>query len=199
MFQSRMLQAAAAAATVLLVAACQPGESSGPSNSDPSFDAGPRFVSALPTVPITSVPQARPYPGTKVAGEVSVCKDASSPLGHYHFTVSATNAQATDMVADTVTLSPGQCAVVYNRVHRVRSGGLSTQVTITEVIPPNATFFLHHVIRDDDAQGSLNQPGPSVTLRANSNHGGFATFYNEAGTAGSTTTTTGDHHGGTGH
>ena len=198
MTESKFLRAAGAATAVVLLAACQAGDSQGPSEIDPNFDGVPSFVSVAPTVPITSVPQARPYPGTKVSGEVAVCKDASSPAGHYHFAISAANAQPGDMIADTVMVSPGQCVVVYNRVNRPANGGPVTQIHITEVIPPNATFALHHVIRDDDAHGSLSRPGPTVSVLVNANHGAFATFYNVAHAPVNGASTTGHgnpHHG----
>jgi hypothetical protein len=198
MIESRFFQAAGVAAAAILLVSCQAGDSQGPGGIDLSFDGAPSFASVAPTVPITSVPQVRPYPGTKVAGEVAVCKDASSPAGHYYFAITTMNAQPGDMIADTVIVSPGYCVVVYNRVNRVATGGPATQVHITEVIPPDATYHLNHVVRDDDAHGSLIRPGPAVSVLVNSNHGAFATFYNVAGPANGVSTTSGHgnpHHG----
>ena len=201
MIRSRLLQLAGAAATAIFIAACQPGESQGPIGDDLSFDPELRFVSSPQVIPVLSVPQQRAYPGTKVAGEASVCKDASSPIGHYHFVITAVNAQPGDMVADTVTLTPGQCAIIYNRVNRNPKGGPLTHVHIAEAIPPGSNYQLDHVIRDDDVSGSQNQPGPSVTVSVNSNHGAFANFFNtplQNGTGGAShhppTTNTPTHH-----
>lgn len=140
----------------------------------------PIAVSNPQTTPVTSVPQMRPYPGTRVAGEVSVCKDASSPAGAYTFTVSAANAQEGDMVTSSVTLAPGQCSIVYNRVIRRFSNSRVANITITEVIPGGATYRLDRVFTDDDLTGSRTVAGPSVTVGANAHHGGYANFFNVA-------------------
>lgn len=201
MNRPRILHLAGFAVAAISIAACQSGESQGPNGDELSFNGELLFASAPQTVPVLSVPQMRPYPGTKVAGEVSVCKDASSPEGHYHFAITAVDALPTDMVADTVVVLPGECYIVYNRVNRVARGGPLVHVHISEVIPGGANYELDHVIRDDDVSGSQNQPGPMVTVSVNSNHGAFATFFNsplENGTTGAThhppTTNTPPHH-----
>src|SRR6476646_9579920 len=68
-------------------------------------------ASPAPTTPVTSVPQSRTYPGTKIRGQGSVCKDASSPSGTYTFNISVSPSHAGDLVASTVSLSPGQCSI----------------------------------------------------------------------------------------
>ena len=143
----------------------------------------PQYVSEAPTTPVTSVPQLRSAPGTKVAGQATVCKDISSPATQqYTFSVSATNRQQGDMLATSVTLSPGQCAIVYNRVVQPRSP--VTSVMITEVIPAGASYRLDRVNADDDASGPRTVAGPSVTLLVNGFHGAFANFFNVAGGTG---------------
>lgn len=165
----------------LLVAACEQGGPVAPSSEGEIADFTLRYVSSPQVTPVTSVPQSRPYPGTKVAGEVAVCKDASSPAGSYQFEVSATNVSPGDLIASSVSLHPGRCSIVYNRL--LRPGGSSpvTRVTIREVIPEGANYRLDRVFADDDAANGRTVPGPSVTLVANAWHGAYATFFNEPG------------------
>ncbi len=66
-----------------------------------------RFSSERQMNPVRNLPTARPYPGTDVVGEGSVCKDASSPAGLYTFTVTVDLVLPGDIVAPVVTLSPG--------------------------------------------------------------------------------------------
>jgi len=162
---------------MLALAACEKaGEQMAPTvEAELVFD--PQYVSEAPTTPVTSVPQLRSAPGTKVAGQATVCKDISSPATQqYTFSVSATNRQQGDMLATSVTLSPGQCAIVYNRVVQPRSP--VTSVMITEVIPAGASYRLDRVNADDDASGPRTVAGPSVTLLVNGFHGAFANFFN---------------------
>jgi len=99
------------------------------SSIDPA-DLHTRFDSDSQMTAVLSVPQARSYPGTKVAGEVSVCKDASSPAGSYTFNVSAANTHPGDLVATTVTVSPGQRSLNrFPETHRTGSIVLSAMKT----------------------------------------------------------------------
>ncbi|MBA3406184.1 MAG: hypothetical protein H0U13_16130 [Gemmatimonadaceae bacterium] len=142
----------------------------------------PQFVSSPPTTVVTAVPQARPFPGTKVQGEASVCKDPSSHPGTYTFNVSATNRQTGDLLAPTATLTPGQCTIVYSRHPSTADRLAVTMVTITEVVPAGSR--LDRVVADDDASGPRTVTGPSVTVVVNGFHGAFANYFNAAAPGG---------------
>ncbi len=168
---------ALALSTMFVLAACEkPGAPTAPSSGGENLQL--RFVSAPQVTPVTSVPQSRPYPGTKVQGEASVCKDASSPAGTYTFNVSAAHTHSGDLVATTVSLTPGQCSIVYNRVARAEGVSPFANITITEVIPGGAAYSLNRVLTDEDFVGPRTHSGPSVTFAANSHHGGYADFFN---------------------
>jgi hypothetical protein len=162
--------------------ACENGVPTTASIDFEPFGSGPAFITTSnpPSVPVTSVPQSRPYPGTRVQGQGSVCKDASSPAGTYTFNVSVAVAHTGDLVASSVTLSPGQCAIVYNRHGPGIPGRISpvTNVTVTEVVPAQSTYRVDRVLVDDDFSGPRTLPGPSVTFGVNAYHGGYANFFN---------------------
>lgn len=164
---------------MIMLAGCEKASApTAPSAASEPVNFQPQFESAPQVTPVTAVPQSRPYPGTKVTGEVSVCKDASSPAGSYSFTVSASNAQPGDMIAPSATVSPGQCAIVYNRQVRVGHSNFAS-VTVTEIIPSGATYRLASVFTDEDFVGPRTQAGPSVTINfVNTYHGGYANFMN---------------------
>ncbi len=165
-----------ALSTLLVLAACEDASvPTAPANDGGAVVFAPRYESSSQITPIASVPQSRPYPGTKVRGEATVCKDASSPAGSYTFNVSATNAQVGDLVATSVTLSPGQCSIVYNRTSRRFANSRVAVVTVTEIIPSDATYRLDRVIADDDFGDLRTVAGPSVALSVNAHHGGSRT------------------------
>lgn len=145
-----------------------------PADTHTRYDSNPQLTA------VTSVPQLRSYPGTKVEGEVAVCKDASSPAGSYTYNISAANTHAGDLVATTVTISPGQCSIVYNRVARAYGVSPFSDITITESIPSNATYRLDRVISDEDFKGPATRTLATITVRANSHHGAYADYFNVA-------------------
>ena len=101
-----------------LVGACDKGAAPTAPSSAPDFLVfNPLFVSSPQVTPVTSVPQSRSYPGTKVKGEVAVCKDASSPAGTYSFRAKYEKGR-NDPLARSFTLSPGECSIIYNRTNR---------------------------------------------------------------------------------
>ena len=98
-----------------------------------------RYSSARSVRQAISLPQLRPYPGTNVVGEASVCKDASSPAGFYTFNVFSDRMEPGDLIATSVTIQQGECAIVYSRFNRPSSGASEiSDVYITEVIPGGA-------------------------------------------------------------
>jgi hypothetical protein len=116
------------------------------------------------------------YPGNPQPGQITVCKATGSPAGTYHFSVSASGSIAGDQMTSAVTLSPGQCTVVFERT----TGGTAlVSVTVAEVIPSGATFHLDHVDARD-YNGTRTVSGPSVTLDINQYHAGLANFFNIA-------------------
>jgi hypothetical protein len=158
--------------TLVFISACENGTAPGP--GDPDFLA----ASPAPTTPVASVPQSRPYPGTKVRGQGSVCKDASSPAGTYTFNVSVSSAHSGDLVASSVSLSPGQCSIVYTHSGTPGHTTPFIDVTVTEVIPAQSTYSLDRVLADDNVSGPHFVAGPSVTFTVNPNHGGYTDFFN---------------------
>src|SRR5688500_10396508 len=85
------------------------------------------------------------YPGVKVAGKVTVCKDASSPAGTYNFTASSSAPQAGDQISANFNLTPGTCAIVWERT----ADGNATGITVTEVVPGGASYRLDHITSTD--------------------------------------------------
>jgi hypothetical protein len=159
----------AAAVTVVAgfgMMACEQG-----SPTDPEFGGYPTIRDEGPLAALGTAS----YPGTKVPGRVTACKDANSPAGTYNFTASASAFQSGDMIASNFTLTPGTCAVVWERPS---GNDPATNVTLTEVIPSGATYKLDHINAVDDAAGSRNVAGPSVTVVAKGQHGAVATFFN---------------------
>ena len=165
----------AAALALVFITACENGTAP-PTPGTPDLLA----ASPAPTTPVTSVPQSRPYPGTKVRGQGSVCKDASSKSGSYTFNVSVSASHSGDLVASTVTLSPGQCSIVYTHSGAPGHTTPFIDVTVTEVIPSEPDFALDRVLADDNVSGPHFVAGPSVTFTVNPNHGGYADFFNIA-------------------
>lgn len=130
-------------------------------------------------VPVISVPQSRAYPGTRVEGEATICKDASSPSGSYTFNISIVYAHINDLVASTATISPGQCVIIYNRWSRNYGVSPFSSVTVTEVIPTGATYRVDSIAVDDDPTGPRKViGGQSATFSVNAHHGGYVNFFN---------------------
>jgi hypothetical protein len=155
---------------------------SSPVASSPSNARGAlqfRFNSEPQIRQVKVAGQPRPYPGTDVIGEGSVCKDASSPAGLYTFNVSVDLVLPGDIVASSVTLSPGECAIVYNRFVRPSSGPSEVSyVFVTESIPGGALYSLDHVEAHDDVYGMTSEAGPTSIFLVNGYHGGYSNFFN---------------------
>lgn len=135
-------------------------------------------------VPVVAVPQSRAYPGTSVAGEATICKDASSPAGNYTFNIQVVYAHIKDLVASTVTLSPGHCAIVYNRWSRTYGVSPFSDVTVTEVIPTGSLYRVDSIAVNDDLTGArVVRAAQSATFRVNAYHGGYVNFFNATSTA----------------
>ena len=165
----------------LFAVACS-NDTTAPSNDQMPLDPpGLRFIaqSQPQLVPVLVVPQSRAYPGTRVAGEATVCKDASSPAGNYTFNIQVAYTHINDLVASTVTVSPGQCVIVYNRWSRNYGISPFSAITVTEMIPTGATYRVDSIAVDDDQTGPRKViGGQSATFSVNANHGGFANFFN---------------------
>lgn len=154
------------ASVALGVAACEQGPPTGPESS-----GGPALRGPLAAVGPTA------YPGVKVPGQVQVCKDAQSPAGTYTFHVEASPQASGDQMVSSVNLTPGTCAVVWERT---APSGPVTRVTVTEIIPDGADYQLDHINANDDAKGSRDVPGPSETVEVKGEHGAVLTFFNVA-------------------
>jgi hypothetical protein len=135
-------------------------------------------------VPVVAVPQSRAYPGTRVAGEATICKDASSPAGNYTFNIQVVYAHINDLVASTATLSPGQCVIVYNRWSRTYGVSPFSSITVTEVIPEGSLYRVDSMAVDDDPTGPrVIRSGESATFSVNAYHGGYVNFFNATSAA----------------
>jgi hypothetical protein len=148
-----------------------------PSTTQDVVNFNPRFVSSPQVVPVTSVPQSRPYPGTKVKGEVAVCKDASSPAGTYSFQARYEKGR-NDPLARSFTLSPGECSIIFNRTNRPAGDDPVTFVFVEETVPLDASYALDHIEADDDVLNSRAVTGPRATVVVNAHHGASLTFVN---------------------
>jgi len=160
------------------ISACErEGAPTAPSASPDFVTFSPLFVSLPQVVPVTSVPQSRAYPGTKVKGEVAVCKDASSPAGTYTFKARYEKGR-NDPLARSFTLSPGECSIIYNRTNRPSGNDPVTYINIEEMIPFGAAYALDHVDANDDVLNFRTVTGPKVTVIANAHHGAYVNFVN---------------------
>jgi hypothetical protein len=130
-------------------------------------------------VPVVAVPQSRAYPGTRIEGEGTICKDASSPAGNYTFNIQIVYAHINDLVASTATLSPGQCVIIYNRWSRNYGTSPFSAITVTEVIPTGSLYRVDSIAVDDDPTGPHTvTSGQSATFSVNAYHGGYVNFFN---------------------
>lgn len=178
-----------AVATALFALACS-SDTTAPKSSvvepNPLDPPGVTFItqSEPQIVPVAAVPQSRPYPGTRIAGEATICKDQSSRAGTYTFTIRVVQAHINDLVASSVTLSPGECKIVYNRWSRNYGISPFSEITVTEVIPADSLYRVASIAVDDDPTGPrVVSTGQSATFSVNAYHGGYANFFNESSTA----------------
>jgi len=170
---ARRLIAPALLAGLVFLSACDKGSLTGPASQDNGLE-GRDGLAALP-----SLPSPAPYsPATQLANQVKVCKDVASPAGSYTFTVSASNTDTGDQVADAAILAPGECAIIFNRTGHTTTIGSFAMVTITEVISVGATYRMKNVsVNDKDGPRILLVP--SITLKVNGYHGAVADYLNE--------------------
>jgi hypothetical protein len=170
----------------LFVSACAKDTTSPSIEPNPLDPPGISFIaqSQPQLVPVVAVPQSRVYPGTRVAGEATICKDASSPVGSYTFNIQVVYAHINDLVASTATLSPGQCVIIYNRWSRTYGVSPFSDVTVTEVIPTGALYRVDSIAVNDDPTGPrVVRSGQSATFAVNAYHGGYVNFFNATSTA----------------
>lgn len=111
---------------------------------------------------------------SQVPGNVKVCVDHGSPAGNYFFFIGFNNILAGDQTASSVTLTSGQCGLVFVRTH---AGPSPASIFISESIPNNATFTLHKIVRVDGA-GTAILTGPNVNTLNNGGTGSVVTFFN---------------------
>jgi hypothetical protein len=119
------------------------------------------------------------YPGQAFPGHVVLCKNVSSPPGHYTYTISATQGTvAGDVVQPTATLSPGQCRVIFQRPN---PSATLVHLSITET--PVAGTGVGSITRQELGGGPQVLPGPSANtiVRANSTFGAVVTYNNQHG------------------
>jgi hypothetical protein len=153
--------------------ACEQG-----TTTEPKVATSPRMNATLPLIPVST-----PYPGAQVPGQVVLCKALSSPSGTYFFNISTTQTQSGDQTASFVQLTPGECAIIFNRV--ADGVGLMASVTITESVSNNSSFQVDHIATEEPANlgGNRTITGtPTVTVRASSYHGALVTYFNAPNT-----------------
>ena len=136
-------------------------------------------VPRLATAPLPTIPSPTTYsPASQTPDQVKLCKDAASPAGSYNFTVSASNTLTGDQVASAATLTPGQCMIVFNRVHHSTIGQFAN-VTVSETVPQAAAYRVKEV-RVNDIGGARAVTGTnSVTVQVNGIHGAVVDYVNE--------------------
>jgi hypothetical protein len=119
------------------------------------------------------------YPGQAYPGHVVLCKNVSSPPGHYTYTINATQGTvAGDVVQPTATLSPGQCRVIFQRPN---PSATLVHLSITET--PVAGTTVGSITRQELGGAPQVLPGPSANtiVRANSTFGAVVTYNNTHG------------------
>jgi len=117
------------------------------------------------------------YPGSPVTSHIILCKDASSPAGSYGYSILTTGTVAGDVAQTNAVLNPGQCRITFSRT--AFSNATVTQ-TITEV--PASGTVVHSITRTQFGTTSVfSGPNPTVSVSANSSHGGVVTYKNIAG------------------
>lgn len=79
------------------------------------------------------LPQPVPYGATVYPGEVVVCTSQLSPAGFQIYEISGSGLKPKDEIVPTVTLSPGECAVVFQTQDR---GNAPTRKITVVPIPP---------------------------------------------------------------
>jgi len=171
MFNPRVVfHSAIASAVVFSVAACDK------SPTDPiASDVGsPVFQAA----PLQTIPSPTSYsPLTYSGDQLKLCKDATSPLGTYSFNITAFNTQAGDQMASTVTLSPGQCVIVFNRTGTSQPGDYA-YVTVTEHVPQGANYYVDHIEYASNKGNNTYQNINTFQVEINSFHGATLNFVN---------------------
>ena len=114
------------------------------------------------------------YPGTPITSHIILCKDASSPAGSYGYAITASGVIGGDDVQNAATLSPGQCRIVFSR--RAFSN-ITAVLQITEVAAGGTV--VHTITRTQfGATAVFSGPSPTITVSANSSHGGVVTYKN---------------------
>lgn len=117
------------------------------------------------------------YPGSPVTGHIILCKDASSPAGTYGYSIVTTGTIAGDVAQTNAVLNPGQCRIVFSRT---AFSNVTVTQTITEV--PAAGTVVHSITRTQFGTTTVFAgPNPTVTVQANSSHGGVVTYKNIVG------------------
>jgi len=119
------------------------------------------------------------YPASPITSHVILCKDASSPAGSYGYAITASGVLAGDNVQVSATLSPGQCRIVFART---AFSNITATLQITEVAAGGT--IVHSITRTQFGTTTVfTGPNPTVTVSANSSHGGVVTYKNIVGQA----------------
>ena len=119
------------------------------------------------------------YPGQAIGGHVILCKDASSPPRRgdspYNFTIISSGTIAGDVAQTDAQLLPGQCRIVFSRT---AFSNVTVTLTITEFVGPFG-FIVHSITRTQFGNTAVFAgPSPTISVQANSSHGGVVTFTN---------------------
>jgi hypothetical protein len=114
------------------------------------------------------------YPATPITSHIILCKDAASPAGSYGFAITASGIIGGDNVQVSATLSPGQCRIVFSRT---AFSNITATLQITEVAPGGTV--VQSITRTQLGTTTVfSGPSPTVTVSANSSHGGVVTYKN---------------------
>jgi len=118
-----------------------------------------------------------PYPASPITSHVILCKDAASPPGSYGYAITASGIIAGDNVQVSATLNPGQCRIVFART---AFSNVTATLQITEVAA-GGTVVQSITRTQFGSTATFSGPSPTITVSANSSHGGVVTYLNVSG------------------
>jgi len=119
------------------------------------------------------------YPGQLFTGHIVLCKDATSPPRRgdpsYNFTIVSSGTIAGDVVQTAAAIAPDQCRIAFSRT---AFSNVTMTLTITESVGPFG-FIVHSIARTQFGTTTVFAgPNPTVTVQANSSHGGVVIYKN---------------------
>lgn len=131
------------------------------------------FINANATVGATVAYE----PNTTTPGRVILCKSSNSPAGTFNFTVTGIGTVATDQIASNVSLTAGQCKVIFIRAV---SQPVAASLLVTEQISIGANYALA-TVQHVTANGSAfvtGSGGVALAENGRAGEGHVLVFFN---------------------